>query len=65
MDLSLIAALWKIWLEMNNCLFGGNGKDAGEVVDLIFWTVSEWATRDKKILNISLNELAISWEQCF
>lgn len=49
----------------NNRVFSGNGKDVGEVANLIFWTVLELATRDKEFLNISLNELAIIGEACF
>lgn len=54
-----------IWLERNCRLLRNISREADEVAESVFWTVSKWASRDKEFLNISLHDLVISWPSCF
>lgn len=38
---------------------------ADEVVESIFWIVSEWASSDKEISGVFLDALVLSWKLAF
>lgn len=40
-------------------------KEAAEVVESVFRTVSEWVACDKEFINIWRQDLTISWDTCF
>lgn len=52
-------------LERNHWIFRCERREASEVDDSVFWTLFEWASRDKEFFNLSLRALAISWNTCF
>lgn len=41
-------------------MFQGKCKGADEVAGFIFWTVSEWASRDRAFTNVSMLDLSLS-----
>eukprot|EP00268_Persea_americana_P009584 TRINITY_DN13833_c0_g1_i1.p1 TRINITY_DN13833_c0_g1~~TRINITY_DN13833_c0_g1_i1.p1 ORF type:complete len:152 (+),score=17.53 TRINITY_DN13833_c0_g1_i1:3-458(+) len=55
------APLWKLWLEMNNRVFLNQSKDVKELVDFIFWTISEWVCMRKEFEGVSWVDLNRSW----
>lgn len=58
-QLSLFARWWKIWNERNNHVFNGESKDIYDIMESIVWTVSNWASRDKALCGVSMNDINV------
>lgn len=58
-NLSSFVGCWKIWIERNNRVFNGKSKNVSDIVDVIVWFVSNWASKDKVFQDVSLPDLHV------
>lgn len=56
-NLSLLAAVWKLWLERNKEVLRNKSTEVEAVVDHIVWTVSVWASQSNEFVDVLLQDI--------
>ena len=58
---SVCATLWMLWDERNRRAFRGVESESGEILSVVHFHVSRWASISKTLCNYPLNVIFCSW----